>query len=365
MKSGIKTSLAHIAWTLVFLIPFAAYALLYYYGTGQEVRFVYPWILILMIALPFILILQIMQKRRSARISFSQYDVLRAAGSGLRVKLLPMLTGVRITALALIILAAARPQDAEGRDKTELEGIDIVISLDMSGSMKAADLEPTRLEAAKAVVADFIKRRRTDRIGMVIFGQDAYTLCPLTLDYSALTSMLSGLTLGDISGDATAIGNSLGTALARLRQSDALSRVIILLTDGNNNAGQITPEQAAEFARTLGVQIYTILMGQEDDAPVEVGVDLFGRKMYSKQRFPVNPELLSSISARTGGRFFRATDRGGLERSFHEILNALEKSRVEDIGVMYSEAFGRFLTPALFLLLFELLLRLFVLRRVP
>ncbi len=355
----------YFAWTLAIAIPFAIYYLHDYYNRGQDLKFVYPWMLFLLIGIPFAFASLILEKRFGTRILFSEFEILMKSGPGLKARLLPSITGLRAVALILIIIAAARPQDATGKDKTELEGIDIIVSLDMSGSMKAADLEPTRLDAAKDVVTDFIRRRSTDRIGIVIFGHEAYTLCPLTLDYSALTSMLSGLKLGDINGDATAIGNSLGTSLSRLRRSDALSKIIILLTDGSNNAGQITPDQSAEFAKTLGVQIYTILMGTEEEAPVEVGVDLFGRKIFNRSRFPVNPELLANISARTGGRFFRATDRQGLEKSFHEILNALERSKISDIGVLYAEAFGRFLVPALFLLILELLLRLAILRRIP
>jgi len=355
----------HLAWTLLIAGPLALFYCYDFWSRGREIRFEFPWALLLLVLIPWVFISLLLEKKRRARFLFPEFRALLESGPGWKARLLPSLTGIRVCALALLAVAAARPQDVTGRDRTELEGIDIVVALDMSGSMKAADLTPTRLDAAKAVTADFIKRRRTDRIGMVIFGREAYTLCPLTLDYSALTTMLANLKLGDVDSDATAIGNALGTALARLRKSEALSKVIILLTDGSNNSGQITPDQAAEFAKTLGVQIYTILMGQEENAPVEMGVDLFGRKMFGQSSFPVNPELLSKISALTGGKFFRATDRKGLEQSFHEILNALERSRVTDVGILYSEAFPRFLAPALVLLALEIFLGLLVFRRFP
>lgn len=246
-----------------------------------------------------------------------------------------------------------------------MEGIDIVMTLDLSLSMKAADLEPTRLEAAKAVVQDFIKRRKNDRIGSVIFAENAYTLCPLTLDYSILANMINDLKLGAIAGNATAIGNAVGVSINRLRKSEAKSKVIILLTDGTSNAGNISPEQATLFAQTLGIKIYTVLMGRQDMAPVSTGLDFFKQQIFGTQNVPINRELLVKMSEETGGAFFEATDRKALESSFHSILDALERSRIADQGVVYAEIFGRYLWIAVVLVILELALGAFVLRRMP
>jgi Ca-activated chloride channel family protein len=231
--------------------------------------------------------------------------------------------------------------------------------------MEAADLEPTRLAAAKAVVQDFIKRRKNDRIGAVIFAENAYTLCPLTLDYSILANMIKDIELGIIEGKATAIGNAVGVSINRLRKSDAKSKVIILLTDGTSNSGNISPAQATKFAQTLGIKIYTVLMGRQGEAPVSSGFDFFKQQIFGKQQVPINPELLAQMSEDTGGAFFEATDRKGLISSFHSILDALERSRIADQGVVYAEVFARYLWPAVVLIAIDLLLGLFLLRRIP
>ncbi|MBW2537699.1 MAG: VWA domain-containing protein [Deltaproteobacteria bacterium] len=291
--------------------------------------------------------------------------VLRTVGPGWRARLLPLSVGLRATAVALLVVALARPQDSSRREETELEGIDIVLTVDVSFSMKAEDLEPTRLEAAKEVVLDFIKRRKNDRIGAVIFAENAYTLCPLTLDYSILASMIGEIDLGVVDGNATAIGNAVGVAINRLRRSDAKSKVVILLTDGTSNAGNISPEQAAQFAETLGIKIYTVLMGQQDDAQVTTGIDFFKQQIFGSASMPINRELLVQLSEQTGGAFFEATDRKALVSSFHSILDALERSRIADQGVVYAEVFWRYLWPGLALVIADLLLVLFGLRRSP
>ena len=171
---------------------------------------------------------------------------------------------LRLASVALVGLALARPQTSRVDDDLEVEGIDIVIALDVSGSMEETDLVPTRLDAAKAVIEDFVRRRPSDRIGLVVFGREAYTHIPLTLDHGTFLRMLSELHLGIVDGHGTAIGNGIGVALNRLRHSDARSKVIIVLTDGDNNAGNIAPQQAAGFAQTLGVKVYTILAGDND-----------------------------------------------------------------------------------------------------
>ncbi|MDZ4697124.1 MAG: VWA domain-containing protein [Deltaproteobacteria bacterium] len=263
---------------------------------------------------------------------------------------------LRFFVIALTGLALARPQTSHIDDEIELEGIDIVVSLDLSGSMQATDLVPNRLEAAKAVIEQFVSRRQSDRIGLVVFGADAYTYVPLTLDHGTYLRMLRELQLGIINGDGTAIGNGLGVALARLRKSDARTKVVILLTDGENNAGNISPMEAAKMAQTLGVKVYTILAGIHDgeadpqtQAPTE----------------RVNPKLLEEIAALTGGSPYLASDREALSRRFESILADLEKSRIRDRGVLYAELYPLFLWPAIALFLLELLLRFGRFRRLP
>jgi Ca-activated chloride channel family protein len=231
--------------------------------------------------------------------------------------------------------------------------------------MQAADIEPRRFEATKAVVDDFIRRRANDRIAAVIFGRDAYTLLPLTTDHEALRTMIGELELEVIDGRGTAIGNGIGVALNRLRKSTAKSKVVILATDGDSNSGNVSPLQAAEFARTLGVKVYTILMGKAGEAPVQTGIDLFGRAVFDRGNFPINPELLEKVAGQTGGEAYHVADRQGLERSFHAILDKLERSQLEDAGRIYGELFPALVLPALGLLVLELLLGALVLRRWP
>jgi Ca-activated chloride channel homolog len=199
-----------------------------------------------------------------------------------------------------------------------------------------------------------VRRRPTDRLGLVVFARDAYTHVPLTLDHGALLRMLSELQLDLIDGKGTAIGNGLGVSLARLRRSDARSKVIILLTDGDNNSGNITPAKAAEIARTLGVRIYTVLAGDHQAGDVR-----------GRERQPVNPKLLEEIATTTGGTPYLATDTQALARRFHDILEDLDKSRIRDRGVLRAELFPRFLWPAVVVLLLETLLRLGRFRRLP
>src|SRR4051812_1935668 len=208
----------------------------------------------------------------------------RKRGIVARLRDLPMV--LRLLSVVLVGVALARPQSARRDDDLEIEGIDIVVTLDLSGSMEETDLVPNRLEAAKVVIQDFVRRRASDRIGLVVFGRDAYTYIPPTLDHGTFLRMLAELHLGIIDGKGTAIGNGLGVALARLRRSDAHSKVIILLTDGDSNAGNISPLQAAGYAQKMGVKVYTILAGDNDssDTPASAGA--------ARQRYPVNPKLL-------------------------------------------------------------------------
>lgn len=306
-----------------------------------------------------------LRKQRTPRLQVSETVALRRLRGGFRTWLSPLLEASRVAAVVALSLSVMGPQSIHARNATEVRGIDIVLALDMSLSMRAADIKPDRFTATQAVVDNFIRRRPNDRIGAVVFGRDAFTLLPLTTDHEALRTLISELQLEMIDGKGTAIGNAIGNALNRLRKSDAKSRIVILLTDGDSNSGNVSPLQAAEFAQTLGVKVYTILMGRADDAPIQSGTDLFGNPLFDRGNFPINPELLRSVAVKTGGEAFQVQDREELERSFHVILDRLEKSDIEDAGRVYGELFPALLAPALALLMLEGLLSSLVLRRWP
>jgi Ca-activated chloride channel family protein len=322
-------------------------------------RFAHPYLLA---AIPVALALVIwlgIKRVRPAFLVHSRASELAAYRKGLMARLRDLPVALRLFSITLLGLAVARPQTSTRDDNLELEGIDIVITLDMSGSMEERDLQPNRLEAAKAVIQDFVHRRRSDRIGLVIFGREAYTYTPLTLDHGTLLRMVAELKSGIVDGHGTAIGNGLGVALARLRKSDARSKVVILLTDGDNNSGNISPTQAATFAQKMGVKIYTILAGARDSAAED------DDNTPGRARYPVNPKLLEEIATMTGGSPYLATDTGALVKRFQSILEDLEKSRIKDRGVLWAELYPSFLWPAFAALLLEMLLRLGRLRRLP
>lgn len=386
MKSALRYLLP-LAWTAAFLIPMV-YVVVWSIEAVYEVpiaegsfRFERPWAALLLPAALLVLAGHYANERRAPRLKLSRvHDLALIGRSGWRTWLRHAPVGARVVTVLLIALALMGPQSIHARDSAEVEGIDIVLTLDMSLSMNGGDIQPNRFVATKQVVDDFITRRPNDRIGAVVFGRDAFTLMPLTTDKEALRGAIGELELGMIDGRGTAIGNAVGTSLNRLRDSEAASRVIILLTDGTSNSGNVSPEQAAQIARTLphplgneteagesrvGVKIYTILMGRSDDAPVQQGTDLFGRPMFGQGSFPINPELLREMAETTGGEYFQVSDREGLERSFHAILDRLERSEIEDTGRVYGELFAAFVWPAVFLLLLELALRTLALRRWP
>ena len=333
--------------------------------SDEQLRFERPWAGLLLLGAGLVWLSRVfVQRRARPRLQFSRAEALRTQKSTWRARLGDLPNALRTVALALIVVGLAGPQSIHARDTAEVSGIEIILTLDMSGSMEAADIRPTRFRATKSVVRDFIDRRPNDRIGAVVFGRDAYTLLPLTTDREALRTALRGLKLNQIDGRGTAIGNAVGVSLNRLKRSSAKSKVIILLTDGESNAGNVSPSQAAELASAMGVKIYPILMGVSDDAPVQQGTGIFGRAIFGSANFPVNPDLLNQMAERTGGEFFFVSDREALEQSFHTILDALEKSEIEDAGRMYTELFPAFVGPALLFLIGELLVMLW-LRRWP
>ncbi|MEP6653250.1 MAG: VWA domain-containing protein [Myxococcales bacterium] len=307
---------------------------------------------------------------REAALVYSRASELARRPAGLVVRLKDLPVVLRLFAVTLVAVALARPQTSRATNDIELEGIDIVIALDISGSMQETDLVPNRLDAAKMVIERFVRRRASDRIGLVVFGKDAYTHVPLTLDHGTFLRMLGELQVGIIDGHGTAIGNGVGVALNRLRHSEAKSKVIILLTDGDNNAGNISPTQAARYAQTMGVKIYTILAGDNGDGngngttPGAAALDP-AQGGQPRQRQPVNPKLLEEIASMTGGSPYLATDTRALARNFQSILEDLEKSRLHDRGIMYGELYPRFLWPAFGALLLEIALRLTRWRRLP
>ena len=324
-----------------------------------------PWALGLLLAIPLAFWIElVLRRKRVAPLGFSSLGVLSRLRQGLVARLRTLPSALRIVALALFALALARPQTQDQGSHVEVEGIDIVLALDLSNSMEAMDLRPNRLEAAKRVIDDFIRRRRSDRIGLVVFGKEAFTQCPLTLDYSVLRTMLAELKINMIDGQATAIGNALGVSLARLRRSDAKSRVVILLTDGDNNAGNVTPREAARYAAAMKVKVFTILMGPREVSAAG-GRDAFGRPIQVQRQFPVNPKLLEEIAAQTGGRAYLATDQRALAHNFEQILEELDKSTRRDVGAVYSDAFWPFALFGLLLLLGEAVLRLTRFREFP
>ncbi len=332
---------------------------------GDAWRFERPWAALLFIAPLLLLVLRLWQApTQRVRIGLSRTQSFRLK-SGRRVLWAPLLHALQIVALSLFVLAMMGPQSIHARHDSQVEGIEIMLVMDVSLSMKAADIRPNRFDAMRQVVNDFIVKRANDRIGAVIFGREAYTLLPLTTDHPALRNLILNLELEMIDGRGTAIGNAVGTSLNRMRHSEAKTKIAILLTDGDSNSGNISPIQATELAKTMGVRLYTILMGERDQTRVQRGTDLFGRPLWDRSRFPINPKLLERMAHETKGQAFRATNREALETSFHRILNALEKSAIDDAGRMYAELFPWFVWPGLALLMLEWLLSISWLRRWP
>ena len=275
------------------------------------------------------------------------------------IRHLPFL--LRTIALVMIIIAIARPRSSTKMDKIDTEGIDIVLAMDVSTSMLARDFTPDRISAAKDIAIEFISQRPSDRMGIVVFAGESYTQCPLTTDRATLINLMKEIETGLIE-DGTAIGNGLATAVARMQNSDAKSRVVILLTDGVNNSGEITPQTAADIAKTYGIRVYTIGVGANGTAPYPV-MTPWGVQMQNVE-VEIDENLLKNIAETTGGRYFRATDNTKLSEIYSEI-NKMEKARTTiDSFPIYKELFTGFALIALACLLLEVLIG-FILRRLP
>ncbi len=264
-------------------------------------------------------------------------------------------------AMLLLIVALARPQSVSQGQEVQTEGIDIIIALDISGSMRAQDFKPDRSEAAKRVAKEFIDGRPYDRIGMVLFAKQAFTQCPLTIDHAILNELIDGIQVGLVDPDATAIGQALGAALNRLKESESKSKIVILLTDGENNYGQ-SPSTLSEAAKALNVKIYTIGVGSRGSAPYPV-VDMFGRQTYQQVQVNIDEGLLKDIASSTDGLYFRATDDNKLERIFKEI-DSMEKTKIKVTAFRrYAELFYGWAWAGLGLLLAGWLLSSVIARR--
>lgn len=326
--------------------------------------FANPWLLLALLMLPLLLVYDRWQRKRSPALRFSSLAGLRKIAPAWPQWARRALLGARLLAVALLVLALARPQKGYTEEDILTEGVDIMITLDVSGSMAAEDFSPrNRLYVAKEVVKQFIEGRRYDRIGMVIFAADSYTKCPLTLDYGVLLRLLDDVQLGTVR-DGTAIGTALATSVNRLKPTKAKSKIIILLTDGVNNAGEIDPVTAADIAKAFGLKIYAIGVGKKGFAPFPVN-DPFGGKRYVQVPVEIDENMLRQIAQATDGQYFRATDRDSLEKIF-KTIDSLEKSEVQVKSYShYDERFGLFLFPAMGLLLLETVLSHTRFRKLP
>lgn len=325
-------------------------------------NFLYPNILWLMAIIPLIVLYYIFVARRKASLTVSTIGGRRAPRP-FRYWLRPLPIVLRMVAVALFIVALARPVNITEEHETTTDGIDIVMAMDISGSMLARDFTPDRLTSAKHLAAEFVANRRGDRIAVVAFAGEAFTQAPLTSDQAVVETMLSRLRSGVVE-DGTAIGNGLATAINRLRESGAKSKVVILLTDGVNNRGQISPLMAAEIARDMGIKVYTIGVGTRGRAPYPA-VDMFGNKTTVMADVEIDEELLREISSMTGGKYYRAVNDEALREIYAEI-NELETSKVQVTNYQtYEELFLMWVVLGLLCLGLEFLFDKVVLNRLP
>lgn len=342
-----------------------------------------PWAFGLLILVPLVFYrITLGEDRGTPRLRLGSLEPLGHWPVGLRVWFRDLPGVARALGLGLMVLALARPVNTFAPQTADEEGIDLVVVLDLSGSMQAvmdnlpedlkqyvdkrpAAIRPTRLDAAKAVIRDFISRRKTDRIGVIVFGKSAYVLSPPTLDYHLLDLLVSRMQLNLVDPTGTAIGDAVGVAVARLRKSHAKSKAVLLLTDGDNQGGQISPQYAGHLATTVGAKLFAIQIGEGKDAVVQAGFDLFGQPRYVSQSYPTNPELLKELASKTGGAMYVASDVTALQASFHDVLNKLEKTRFEASSASFEDLYRFLLLPGVLLLAVDALLRSLWFRRFP
>lgn len=326
--------------------------------------FEYPKLLWLTVVPALLLVLYILREAfgRQAHLRVSASAPWLKAGHSVKEYLRHLPFALMLLALVMIVIAIARPRSSEKMEKIDTEGIDIVFAMDVSTSMLARDFNPDRISAAKDIAIEFISQRPSDRMGIVVFAGEAFTQCPLTTDRATLINLMKEIST-DLLEDGTAIGNGLATAVARMKDSDAKSRVVILLTDGVNNCGEIAPETAAEIAKTYGIRVYTIGVGANGTAPYPVmtpwGVEI------QKVKVEIDEKLLSQVAETTGGRYFRATDNTKLAEIYSEI-NKMEKARTTiDSFPVYKELFGTYALVALIALLAAFILQVAIFRKLP
>ena len=323
-------------------------------------NFEYPDLLyLLLLIVPYATWYIVWGAKRKPTLQISSVMPFKKTAKGLRYYIQHIPFILRCFALALLIIAIARPRSSEEFEKVDTEGIDIILSLDVSSSMLARDFKPDRITAAKDIAVQFVADRHSDRIGVVVFAGESFVQCPLTTDREALINLINDIET-DLIEDGTAIGNGLASAIGRLRDSDAKSRVVILLTDGVNNRGEVAPITAADIAKMYGIRVYTIGIGAN-------GTALYPTVYGTLVNVPVEIDeaLLKDIAKITGGQYFRATDNTKLLEIYKEI-NKMEKNRtLVDSFPIYKEEFFPFALAAFALLMLELFLKLFVLRRLP
>ena len=330
------------------------------------IRFEDPWLLIFLVLIPLMIFYQWKGIGKS-RVRFSSLDNFKRLKQPFSLYLRHILIGLRCVAITFLVMAMARPQSGSKSTEVVTEGIDIMLCLDTSGTMQALDFtwkgeKQNRLQVVKRVVNEFIKGRKNDRIGMVVFGAEAFTQCPLTLDYGVLLSFLDRVEIG-MAGDTTAIGSALATCVKRLKDLKSKSKVVILLTDGRNNAGNINPETAAELAKTFKVKVYTIGVGTEGEVPFLVDT-IFGKR-YVYQRVDLDEAIVKKIATITGGTYFKATNTKALEEIYTQI-DQMEKTKVEiKEYTEYKELFHWFLLPGLAFILLEVILANTRFRKIP
>ncbi|OGU75349.1 MAG: aerotolerance regulator BatA [Ignavibacteria bacterium RBG_16_34_14] len=328
-----------------------------------NVTFANPWILYFLLIVPIMAVWYWFKgKKTEPSLNFSSLKIFKELKPTWREKLKYLPVVLRMIGVALLIIALARPQNFQSGENIYTEGIDIAMVLDISGSMLAEDFKPNRLEAAKDVIDEFVKERTSDRIGLVIFSRDAFTQCPLTVDYYVLRNLLKDIKTGMIE-DGTAIGNGIANGVNRLKESKAKSKVMILLTDGINNAGEVDPISAAQIAKTFYIRVYTIGVGTRGEAPYPVQTP-FGTR-YQMVPVEIDEPLMKEIAQTTGGEYFRATDNKKLEE-IYKTIDKLEKTKVEITSYRNAkELYYSWLGGGVILLLLELGLSRTILRKLP
>ncbi|MGE5682462.1 MAG: vWA domain-containing protein [Bacillota bacterium] len=329
----------------------------------KNVTFAYPWVLYGLIIIPLMALWYWkFGRNRSAAIRYSSLGIFKGFAPTLKERLRHLPIGLRLFALGFFIIALARPQSYTSGENIYTQGIDIAMVLDISGSMLAEDFKPNRIGAAKHVIDDFIQGRTSDRIGLVIFSYESFTQCPLTIDYQVLRGLLKEVKSGMIQ-DGTAIGTALANGVNRLKDSKSTSKVIILLTDGVNNAGEIDPLTAAQIAKSFGIRVYTIGVGTIGEAPYPFQTP-FGIR-YQNMPVEIDEGLLRKIAGMTNGRYFRATNNKKLEDIYQEI-DRLEKTKIEVTSYRNAkELFYPWLGVGLIILLLELWLSRTVFKKIP